>query len=385
MATCRPYTVVLICVLWLAQARADNQSPQPIIEVTTDRADGLQSVMTGRIHVEAQDGGMLLEDRSGRIHSLLPTEIVKRKTTDTPFSYLPVTDASANLLQRHGSTFAIHETDHFLLCSDASDIYTVYCGKLLESVLTKYQAFFRESAVTLNSPATKLQVVIFRNPTTFSEHARQQHPETDFSDVPGYYSIRDNQMLVTAVSGDRLFRRESDLVRELKKNRRQVETLVHEVIHQLAFNTGLQVRYAANPMWLSEGFAVYFEGTSGSGPLAWNRPGETSRTHLPTLKRLQRNQPFPIALESLLGSDSAFQMADQAAFAYAEAWALTHYLIVRKREAFDRLLISYQQARPLSPISSEQQIERFEQATGLSLPQVAADLRRHFGRLRVPR
>lgn len=377
----------LICWDQLAAQEIPQSLPSPMISVTSKQPDGSQLAIVGRIHVEAQDGSLMLEDQTGRIHSLLPAEIIRREQMNVPFSLLPTDEMSDHLLRSHGDTFRLHETDHFLLCSDASEIYTAYCGRLLEAVMSKYTVFFEDTEVKLVSPSAKMQVVIFRNSTTFSEHARKQHPETDFANVPGYYSIRDNQMLVTAVSGDRQFRRESDLVRELKQNPRQVETIVHESIHQLAFNTGLQVRYAPNPMWLSEGLAVYFEATNGSGSLAWSRPGQSSRVHLPTLKRLRSNDALPIELNVLLSNDAAFQSADQTifAYAYAESWALTHFLVTRHRAAFDRLLVAYQSAKPLQSIAAEQHLERFESIIEANLDEVSSDLRRHFGRLRVPR
>ena len=36
-------------------------------------------------------------------------------------------------------------------------------------------------------------------------------------------------------------------------------TIVHEATHQIAFNCGMQQRYADIPLWLCEGMAVYFE------------------------------------------------------------------------------------------------------------------------------
>ena len=36
-------------------------------------------------------------------------------------------------------------------------------------------------------------------------------------------------------------------------------TVIHEATHQIAFNCGLHTRYADNPLWLTEGMALYFE------------------------------------------------------------------------------------------------------------------------------
>ena len=37
---------------------------------------------------------------------------------------------------------------------------------------------------------------------------------------------------------------------------RNVATIIHEATHQLAYNSGMQRRYADNPMWVSEGLAT---------------------------------------------------------------------------------------------------------------------------------
>ena len=61
---------------------------------------------------------------------------------------------------------------------------------------------------------------------------------------------------------------------------RTVATIVHEATHQLAYNTGLQTRYAGNPMWVSEGIAVYFETPDLDSARGWRYIGAINRLHL---------------------------------------------------------------------------------------------------------
>src|SRR5690349_23883131 len=81
----------------------------------------------------------------------------------------------------------------------------------------------------------------------------------------GYYSARTNRVALYDLSADETAgplgdaASRDEVTRRLSKFPSSVATVVHEAVHQLAFNTGLQVRYADNPMWVSEGLAMYFE------------------------------------------------------------------------------------------------------------------------------
>ena len=228
----------------------------------------------------------------------------------------------------------------------------------------------------------KLPVLVFRQAAVFQEFARRQHPDTDFNDVPGYYSIRDNQMLITAISGDRSFRTNSDVIRELKKRPRQVETIVHEAVHQLSFNSGLQVRYADNPTWLSEGLAVYFETATGRSSLIWSRPGEPNRTHLPGFRNAVSGTKLELPLSNLLASDTAFRSQDQLAHAYAESWAVVLYLIRSRRDAFDQLMLRQQQRKPLMPVTATARLAEMAEVTDSTLSDLEAAVIRFMSRIR---
>ncbi|MCP4172815.1 MAG: DUF1570 domain-containing protein [Fuerstiella sp.] len=347
-------------------------------------ADGGEVMpLTGRVLAEVPNGSLLLEERSGQLHNLTPKQFTARAARLDAFSYLPPDEMATLLLQQTGGGTAIHQTEHFVICSDASELYTAFCGRLLEKVVVEYLKFFEDSDIQLKKITAKLPVLIFRDTARFQEFAQRQHPDTDFSDVPGYYSVRDNQMLITAISGDREFRTNSDVVRELKKKPRQVETIVHEAVHQLTFNTGLQVRFADNPMWLSEGLAVFFERASGRSSTIWSRPGEVSRIHLPGFQAATSRNRLRLPLSQLLESDQVFQSPDQLADAYAEGWGLTFFLIRSDRAAFDRLLSHLQNRKPLQPVGTTTRLAEFETATGRSLEDFERYFLRYMSRIRT--
>lgn len=383
-------TVLVVGVLADARAQAaddpagDVVAAAKLVQVTL-AGDDPEAVITGRVLVQAVDGGVLLEDRAGRIHQLTPDRIGSVQISEQPFEFLSEEQMAHMLLQNTGSGFAIHVTDHFVICSDASERYTEYCGRLLEKVFEEFQQLFAELDVKLQPLAARLPVLVFREAAEFQAYAKRQHPETEFSDVPGYYSIRDNQMLITAISGDREFRTHSDVIRELRKRPRQVETIVHEAVHQLAYNTGLQVRYADNPMWLSEGLAVYFEPVAGRGSLMWTRPGGVSRIHLQGFLQATKDTGLQLPLTELLASDSAFTRPETLAAAYAEGWALTLFLLKTNPTGFARLMQQQQLRKPLSVVPADIRQREIQQASGQTIANLEAALIQYMSKVRMPR
>lgn len=382
----RRFTQIAMCCLCASSfgsATSNAEDAEVLVKLVT--AESGRDEIVGRILARPEGGTVLLEDRSGRLYPLQPDQLRAINDRASDFSYLTETEMGAHLVNAAGAGFAVQTTDHFVICSDASELYTIYCGRLLEKVHEEFYELFEDSPVKLRPLAVKLPVLVFRESAVFQEFARQQHPDTDFTDVPGYYSIRDNQMLITAVSGDRAFRTNSDVIRELKKRPRQVETIVHEAVHQLSFNSGLQVRYAANPTWLSEGLAVYFETASGRGSLIWSRPGEPNRTHLHGFQNAASDSSFRLPFSTLLSSDTAFSSAEQAADAYAESWALTMYLIRSQRDAFDQLMLRQQQRVPLTAMGGEQRLAEITEVTASTLAELEADVIRYMSRIRSSR
>jgi hypothetical protein len=67
-----------------------------------------------------------------------------------------------------------------------------------------------------------------------------------------------------------------------------VATIVHEATHQIAFNCGLQQRYADIPLWLCEGMAVYFEAPDLTSTRGWRGIG---RVNYPRLETFRKNVP----------------------------------------------------------------------------------------------
>lgn len=350
------------------------------------RTDATAVTRRGRVLVAAQDGGLLFEDRSGRILTLTPDRLVTHRQLPEPFSPLSAPEQQQYLQQLTNDDFQILMTDHYILCSGASAAYNEFCGQLLELVYAEFFRFFAETkAIPLRVPGTRLPVIILPTQTEFEAFASVQHPETSFEGVPGYYSVRENLVLLVDLTSDPNVNSSSAIRRKLASMPRQAATVVHEAVHQLAFNTGVQVRMADNPVWLSEGLAVWFEPISARSPFLWSRPGLVNPVHHPAISRMAATSGLPIALRDLLRSDQPFLDPTRSTQAYAECWGLTTYLIRNEREGFDRLLQSVSQRKPLVPLSPEEREQEFAATIGRSSDEIERVMVPYIARLRAPR
>jgi hypothetical protein len=102
-------------------------------------------------------------------------------------------------------------------------------------------------------------------------------------------------------------------------------TAAHEMIHQLASNSGLVSRHGAFPYWLHEGFAAQFEVVRGG---RWAGISRAHDLRLPDWRRLAE----PPKLERLV-RDSGFGRGYQRDL-YAQAWALIYFLRTQHPQQF---------------------------------------------------
>ena len=113
--------------------------------------------------------------------------------------------------------------------------------------------------------------------------------------IVGFYSLRSNRVNMFDLSGLEAIRTANGRrgsMREINQMLSQpaavplVATIVHEATHQIAFNCGLQNRFADIPLWLCEGMAVYFEAPDLTSTRGWRGIG---RINYPRLATFQDN------------------------------------------------------------------------------------------------
>ena len=303
--------------------------------VTIDK-NGTKTELEGRIEVEAQDGGVLLLTRDGVLWPLPKEEVVARRKDDKPFK--PLTkDELAKKLTGDLPGFKIHQTKHYIFCYNTSPGYAKWVGGLYERLFGAFYNYWELRKLELHEPEFPLIALVFENQESYALYSRKELGEATKS-IIGYYSLQSNQVYMYDLTGIEELRIKGDRSSAARINailfqpgaERTVATIIHEATHQLAYNSGLEARFADNPFWVSEGIAIYFETPDLQSAKGWKDIGGVNRVNLFNFRKSLRDRPAD-SLTTLLSDDKRFRDPTTAGDAYAEAWALNYFLL-RKRE-----------------------------------------------------
>jgi len=284
----------------------------------------------------------------------------------------PITSETlSDLEDKLGPGFRTYRAKGFAVLSDADASWVRARLGLLTRTRHEYERFFRSLDVPLSAPPEELRCVIFAEHADYRRFA-QRVDKTVPPWAGGYYTplanrvvlfneetspvlldmldeLREQEALVEQAERDQLeAARGGDRERaeriegwldtasatvraNAEKMREQVHAisaakLVHETVHLLAYNTGVQSANRLDPIWFTEGLATSFEtdGSAGAfGPKLRYLPREEF------VDRLKEEGALldPAALVGLhVVPDEAVEPL------YAQSYALFTYLARRKSD-----------------------------------------------------
>lgn len=319
-------------------------------------------VMVARLHGE-QDGQPRFILPDGQLG--IPTRLIP---TDEPFRPLTRDELYELLKEEQFSDFDSFKTTHYLIYfqgkSESSRKFAERSGALLENLYNGLTETFRKRGIPIHELEFPLVVVIFESEREFRAHKKVA------PDVQAYYEIYTNRIHFYETS-DR-----DHLAPELATLRRP-QTVAHEGTHQILANIGVQPRLGAWPIWLTEGLAEYCAAPvqDKQGNATWNGLGMINALHMATIRDLEDphsmqvksrhehtsrtgRDPGKPLLESLIRADH-LSPTD-----YALAWALTHYLALKRGDDFVKFLIEMGKLPPLEPRTADQQVAAFKKSFG---------------------
>lgn len=159
------------------------------------------------------------------------------------------------------------------------------------------------------------------------------------------------------------------------------DTLVHETIHQLAFNAGLHSRLGSEPRWVVEGFAMLLEAES---TLRDDRGGGAGdRVDLERYTTFQNARPSrpKTILRDMVTGDGVF--LTNPLNAYAEAWAMTFFLSETRSVQYADYLKRVSKRNRLEDYAADARQRDFEQSFGRDFVMLDVQLREFMDRLKV--
>jgi hypothetical protein len=192
------------------------------------------------------------------------------------------------LLGELPSGFDIHTTNHYLICYNTSREYAAWCGALFERLYKAFTNSWTRRGLKLHESEFPLVAIIFNTRESYTNYSRAELGKSAES-IVGYYSLRSNRVTMYDLTGIESLRGAGDrrgssaqinLVLSRPEAEQVVATIIHEATHQIAFNSGLQTRFADIPLWVSEGIAVYFETPDLQSSKGWRNVGAVKTSRL---------------------------------------------------------------------------------------------------------
>jgi hypothetical protein len=361
-----PWLLVLVFALM------GGLSPRPgaALEHARIRRGGEEQDLAGQVEVEAADGGILLLAPDGGLHPIAKEDLISRRSDERPFK--PLSQAElARQLARELPGFHAHQTQHYLIYYNTSPAYARWVGSLFEGLYKAFYNYWTRRGAVLHEPQFPLVALVFNDSSAFATYARSEG--VDASSMIGYYNLRSNRMTMYDLTGveaaglpERSAAARINQILSRPGAERTVATIVHEATHQLAFNSGLQVRFADVPFWVSEGIAIYFETPNLESTKGWRNIGAVNRVNLVGFRKSLGRRTAG-SLEMLLSDDKRFRDSATNADAYAEAWALNYFLLRTRSDAYVKYLASLAEQKPLIDVTPAERIKEFRKFFGEDL------------------
>jgi hypothetical protein len=329
--------------------------------MTTQHAKGVETVVfresdqaeprtvVGELIVEASDGGVMLQSDDGRIWTIQPQQIESRDSNDNELVPLDGEEIGQRMLAEMPQGFQVYRTSNYVIVHNTSDAHVKRVGALFEQLHRSFFSYWKNQRWELAEPRFPLVAVVLSDRNSFLTYATAEVGETAKS-VIGYYHLLNNRMTTF----------------NMPNFERNIATIIHEATHQLAYNCGMQKRWTDNPMWLSEGLAMFFESPDTSNPRGWRGIGRVNRVNLLRWNKYLRRRPAE-SLATLLADDTRLRNPATMEDGYGEAWALTYFLIKTKRKQYTAYLKRVSEGKPSTVLTPRERIDIFEESFGMTL------------------
>ncbi|MEM1304033.1 MAG: DUF1570 domain-containing protein, partial [Planctomycetota bacterium] len=242
--------------------------------------DGRQTV-EGRALVRDSVGGALLQSDDGALWLITGDSVVSSRSDARSFAPVSDDELKRRLLATLPTGFQVYSTPHYLVAYNTSRDFAKWTASMLERLQRAFVNYWSRQGFDLHEPEFPLVVTIYADRASYRRAA--QRDLGNATGVVGYYSLRTNRVTMFDLTGAEEARGGGGRRSSLKEINQilatpaalpLVATVVHEATHQIAFNCGLQQRFADLPLWLVEGMAVYFEAPDLSSSRGWRGIGK---------------------------------------------------------------------------------------------------------------
>jgi hypothetical protein len=349
-----------------------------VLRVSFEENKQLRNVTGELVALDASLGQLIL-DADGQLTAIAPNEL--KRIEELPDALVPTSakDLAKKVLTLLPPGSKSIVTDHFVVCYNTSDVYARWNSDLYEKLYKGFYRFWKEKGVELIAPRFPLVAVIFETKADYIQFAANEFAGAQ--NTIGYYHQSTNRLAsydLTGIQGlipPKAQVMRAELINQIvsrPEGERLIATIIHEVCHQISFNSGLQVRLGDNPLWLSEGLATFFESPDLTSQTGWAGIGKLNKHNYVNLANYLPSRSNE-SLELLLMDDNRLRNGETMSSSYAEAWGLTYYLIKSKSKEFVTYMDKIREKPPGSRSTPKERIELFRACFGNDLRKVDRD------------
>ena len=236
--------------------------------------------LSGEVLVEAADG-LLLHTADGAYHRIMTPTIRSHTKDSAELVMLDAKQLGEQLLGELPPGFQVHQSKNYVVCYNTTRTYAEWTSSLLERLQKAFIAHWKKRGCEVAPPSQPLVVIVFGDQASYAEWAKRELGPA-VNNVIGYYNLDTNRITMYDLTGMQAERRDAaargsmhDISELLSTPEAEplVATIVHEATHQISFNCGLQARLVDNPLWMSEGLAMYFETPDLNSSRSWSGIG----------------------------------------------------------------------------------------------------------------
>lgn len=350
--------------------------PPTLIEIKTS-----SNVFRGKSIAHNNDVSWMM-DQAGMLSEVPLKKVTSFRRVASEFQRLPLSKMKHQLQEELGIHFEVISTRHYLVCAPRG-MAKAY-GGVFEELYQSFTHYFSLRGFQIKSPEFLMVTIIFPDRNQFYEYCKKDGVRAS-QGLLGYYHPHTNRTALFAES-----KSTKSVDAELDRDQKELtysristggknlsealrDTMIHEATHQVAFNTGLHSRVGENPRWLVEGLATTFESddlrshTGGRGKSITR----INRNRLLWFANYANKRRKKDSLLTFIRSEKLFHSSTLDA--YAEAWALTFFLVETQPARYARYLKKISQRDPLKVYSAESREKDFKEAFKTNLRTLEVD------------
>jgi hypothetical protein len=304
--------------------------------------------------------------RDGVLWDFAPSRARNYRKIGSTFRPYSQGELRGRLLREFGHGFDVSGTGHYLVVHPAGQRDT--WAPRFEDLYRSFAHYFAARGWESQQPEFPLVAVVFPRQEDFVRHAQSDKGRL-MPGTLGYYSVNTNRILLYDITAG-----------DSANWHVNADTIIHEATHQTAFNMGVHNRFAMPPLWVAEGLATMFEAAG-----VWNSRNcrkledRINRNQLAAFRTMVSSRRREGQLAEFIASDNRFRSDVEGA--YAEAWALTFFLVEKRpREYMDYLRRTA--ARPaFTAYPPDRRLKDFVEVFGDNWPLLESHYLRFIARL----